>query len=319
MNPLSRVKNGVKQVPAGLVEKSQARLLLSARVKSISKSPTEPDSKNQIVYQIAEGEEVTDSLFDYVLIAFPIYKGIIGPDFQLEFAKPGQFEDKEMKQTNMYMINGTVKLFANLPDNKRLQLHSVDPEVLYRTICAQLPCNFSKNSDHNMFLKKGPKLYKIFSYVNLGKNTFDKIFEEGYEVKDVVPWLAYPKYQENPTEKYIPNVILDSNDTNRSRVFYLNAMEWSSSCMEIESISAKNVTNLIWQKENSKTKKPAVSNSFFVVKEKKKIKKFFTESDYMENERFQTYLHKFCGWASFFFVSAFLVATYFRLSSNNVL
>jgi hypothetical protein len=76
---------------------------------------------------------------------------------------------------------------------------------------------------------------------------FDKVFEAGYELVKEMPWLAYPKYRENIDLKQIPDIVLD--EESRRRVYYLNAMEWSASCMEISCISARNVSLLIAGKE----------------------------------------------------------------------
>lgn len=165
----------------------------------------------------------------------------------------------------------------------------MDPNIPYRTCCVQLPCDYNEKNDSTLFLDNGPKVYKVFSEKDLDSHCFDKMFDQGYEIIKEMPWLAYPKYQENPTSNQIPDIVLDGED--RERVYYLNAMEWSSSCMEISSISARNVSNLIAQKEKYKTKK------FF-------NKKVLRETNY--------FFHSICGLASICSIFAFAFAVYYR-------
>ena len=199
-----------------------------------------------------------------------------------------------MQLTNTYFVYGTVKLFANLPVNKHIQLHSVDPSIPYRTICVNLPCDYSKTKDAHLYATDGNKLYKIFSEEPLYKDTFESIFEEGYEMVREMPWLAYPKYQENPRAKVIPSVILDGDE--RSRVFYLNSLEWSTSCMEVSAISARNVSLLIANKEN-------------VVRDKKKIN--YSSG---RGQEFNAVLHKICGIFSLISIAAFVLSVYLNTS-----
>ena len=281
------IKDGNYLVPQELLKRSGATLMLNTNIKLVCKDKTNED-KNMIVYENEVGNQMTD-VFDYVIIGFPIYSGIVGENFQLDF-DTSQFDALKMQLTNTYFIYGTVKLFDNLPLNKRIQLHSVDPGVPYRTICVNLPCNYTEKNDCDLYLDGGDKLYKIFSEVDLNRETFDKIFEVGYKVVTEMPWRAYPKYNENPKCKIIPDVILDGSD--RSRVFYLNSLEWSSSCMEICAISSRNVSLIIGNKES-------------VLKNKKKISYSNMKSRYSKD-----FLHKICGIFSILSIAAFLLSVY---------
>jgi prenylcysteine oxidase / farnesylcysteine lyase len=284
------IKNGNYLVPQELLKKSGATIIFNANIKLICKDKTN-ESKNMIVYENEEGNQIMDNTFDYVLIGFPIYSGILGENFQLDF-DTAQFDQLKMQLTNTYFIYGTAKLFNNLPHNKHIQLHSVDPSIPYRTVCVNLPCDYSIENDSNLYLDGGNKLYKVFSEEDLDKETFDKVFEDGYKIITEMPWLAYPKYQENPKFKVIPDIILDGSD--RSRVFYLNALEWSSSCMEICSISARNVSLIIGAKESSLRNKMKINYSN------------------AKGQEFNQFLHKICGLFSLLSIAAFLLSIYFN-------
>ena len=110
-----------------------------------------------------------------------------------------------------------------------------------------------------------------------------------------IPWLAYPKYDENPESSTIPAIILDSEE--RSRVFYSNAIEWSSSCMEICCIQSRNIALLIANKDKQ------------LVNPKRK--RFFM-NPILKSRTYEKYLHLFAGILSVFSIGAFILAVVVR-------
>ena len=294
------VKNGNKQIPEKLLELSGANVLKNTKVKVIGKSKNSPILKNSIVYQTNGEDEILDDNFDFVVISFPITKDTIGENFQLDFDSKNDFSSRQMQKTNAYFINGVPKLFPNLPSNKLIDLLAVDPNIAYRSVRAQLPCDYEKKKDKDFFSHPGSKLYKVFSEIDFDSSNFDQIFENGYKTIDSYPWLAYPKYDKNNQVKTMPNVVLDSME--RSRVLYANSMEWSSSCMEICSISARNVALLIANKEEKLVNKR--NKRFF---QNPKIK-----STYLDDKN----VHKICKYLTF--SSIFLMITLY-LSQKDII
>ncbi len=283
---LFAIKNGNKQVPIELLKLSGAKLMLNTAVRSISKDPNEPNAKNLVSYKRNDDKELIEEQFDYVIICFPLYKSVINEKyFNLDFDSSSQFDSLEMQLTNTYFIYGKVKLFSNLPINKYIQLHSVDPSIPYRTICVNLPCDFSKLNDKTLFKKDGYQLYKIFAEQDLNVKIFDKIFENDYKLLTQMPWLAYPKYTEIESSL---EVVLDTID--RSRVYYTNSFEWTSSCMEICSIGSRNVCNLIAKKENE------------LVKGKFSIGEF----KFKDDTKYAKLLHKISGLTTFVSLVVFI-------------
>lgn len=284
IDELWSVKSGNRSVVEKLIENSEVQLNLKTRVKGIYKDPLDQE-KNLIIFENEDSTEITDNSFDYVIVAFPLYKDVLDDQFKIEF-EIENLRALEMQITNTYIIFGEQILFPEMPSNKRINLHCTDPSLPYRSICVQLPCDYCESKDKNLFMNCPEKLYKIFSDQSLNESDFDKIFKKGYQVIQKIPWKAYPKYNTNPETKVIPNVVLDSK---RSRVYYTNCMEWSSSCMEISCISARNVVNMIANKENVK------------------IKPFFTKPKEIIS------LHFFCKMASIVLIAAFLYSSYFKI------
>ena len=76
------IKDGNYLVPQRLLEKSGATLLTNTSVKLICQDKDNKDTKNTLVYETEDGVEVSDT-FDYVVIGFPIYHGVLGKHFQI--------------------------------------------------------------------------------------------------------------------------------------------------------------------------------------------------------------------------------------------
>lgn len=100
------IKTGNRAVPVKLLEKSGAKLVLNAKVRTIGKSNVDPKSKNRIVYEI-NGEEMVDESFDYVIVALPLHsESIRGTDFEIDLSFESESEINKMKVTVVYLIFG---------------------------------------------------------------------------------------------------------------------------------------------------------------------------------------------------------------------
>jgi hypothetical protein len=132
-------------------------------------------------------------------------------------------------------------------------MFSCDPSTDCCIICTQLPCNYSEANDETIILNSENNIFKTFSPYDLTDKMTQKVFKPGYKILKKCDWLAFPKYETNIKQTY-PNIHIDSME--RSRVFYLNSIEWAASCMELSCISARNISLLILKKDQgvSKTK-----------------------------------------------------------------
>lgn len=137
-------------------------------------------------------------------------------------------------------------MFPDLPTDKKLDLHSVDPNLPYRAISTVLPVDFNEAVDSALFKQNGPKLYRVDADCVLDAKVLNQIFEEGYLLVKERAWMAYSKFN---TKKVLSreNVVLDGSL--RERIYYPNSMEWIFSGMEFSCVAAKNTAVLIYNKE----------------------------------------------------------------------
>ena len=250
-----RVKSklGNKMIPEALLKLSGASLHNSTNVVELR----ECRDKTEVVY-ISSGKQ-SSKLFDYVVIAFPLNKNL---DFSLGF--DFDYKKYEMRLTKTYFIDGTLCLLPEIPLNKRNEILSCDDTIDFRGVSIQLPCDYNKKADAQLWLDEKSKLYKVFSRVDLDKNTLCKIFREDYKIVKEIDWYAYPEYdllKNGEKRKEFPPIIIDSKE--RSRVFYLNSIEWSTSCMEASCIAARNISLLISKKEQSVEKTKESNHKFY--------------------------------------------------------
>lgn len=137
-------------------------------------------------------------------------------------------------------------MFPGLPVDKKLELHSVDPNLPYRSISNILPVDFDEAVDSVLFKQPGPKLYRVDAGGVLDESDLNQAFEEGYLIVKEKAWMAYSEFSEKKVTTK-ENVILD--EAGRDRVYYPNCMEWVVSGMEFSCVAAKNTAILIYNKE----------------------------------------------------------------------
>jgi prenylcysteine oxidase/farnesylcysteine lyase len=266
-----RSKSGNKEIPEELLKLSGANVLLNTRVTSVRPEKFEFGAcGNQTTVTYVQNGVENSKTYDYVVIAFPMTKNL--DNFELDFGF--DYSKYQMQLTKTYFIEGNVCLYPEIPLNRRVELIGCDDGIDFRSVSVQLPCDYNQKVDSKLWLDDGKKLYKVFSRINLDDGVLRKIFRDDYKIKKEIDWYAYPKYDvlssdgTKPIE--FPPVIIDSNE--RSRVFYLNSMEWSASCMETSCISARNIALLISNKEqtiektrkmNKKFKKSSIFGRFF--------------------------------------------------------
>lgn len=91
-----------------------------------------------------------------------------------------------------------------------------------------------------------PKVWKVFSSESLTPEQLQRMFLS-YDSVSETPWLAYPSYR--PPHRKTPPFVL------HNRLYYLNAVEWAASAMEMSAISARNAALLAhhrWHEQTSK-------------------------------------------------------------------
>lgn len=91
-----------------------------------------------------------------------------------------------------------------------------------------------------------PNVWKVFSQQPLSQEQLRDMFLSWDSVSET-RWLAYPSYR--PPHRRTPPFIL------HERLYYLNAVEWAASAMEMSAISARNVALLAhhrWHRQAAK-------------------------------------------------------------------
>ena len=242
---LWHVQGGNYLVPKRLLEHllEQPNVqFVKGHVKSVSEvhriDPDDQGGAVRLSYQPANSELVHTVDYDYVVLAFPLHRDNIN-DFVFQ-SNTEQFNQNDYRMQSTYSNFLSGKLFCqkyNLTKdtcNRLTAIFYTNPSLPYRSVAQQRVVNE---------IKKQPSdsVYKIFSPAKLSSEDYAQIFDKtsNFRVIEEMPWLAYPKYQ---YPQKLPPIQLDKN------IFYVNAMEWSASCMEIEAISARNIAMLLTKK-----------------------------------------------------------------------
>ncbi|XP_068561863.1 prenylcysteine oxidase 1 [Cebidichthys violaceus] len=235
------VDGGNKRVCSGLLYNSKSELI-PARVTSISvkgrPSKTGTTTSFYEVNYVGESGSA-HSLYDIVVIATPLHQGKSDIAFSgfsppIPSHYPGRYH-----QTVSTLVHGMLNMSY---------LGTAQPASEFTV--SDILTTDSKDSVINSLASLDPvhippgyrrppasqtKVWKVFSPQPLSQEQLRDIFLSWDSVSET-RWLAYPSYR--PPHRKTPPFIL------HDRLYYLNAVEWAASAMEMSAISARNVALL---------------------------------------------------------------------------
>ncbi|CAL8406092.1 unnamed protein product [Arctogadus glacialis] len=236
------VDGGNKMVCSGLLYHSRAELI-PARVTSISVKvrPSKAGTTTsfyEVNYVGVSGP--AHSLYDIVIVATPLHTGksdISFPGFSPPIPShyPGRFH-----QTVSTLVHGLLNV-SYLGTRQKPSDFTVS-DVL--TTDAEGCFLNSLSSVDPVTIPPGyrrppastPSVWKIFSPRPLTEAQLDAVFLSRDPGASETRWLAYPAYR--PPHRRTPPFVL------HDRLYYLNAVEWAASAMEMSAIAARNAALL---------------------------------------------------------------------------
>ncbi|XP_072227369.1 prenylcysteine oxidase 1 [Leuresthes tenuis] len=235
------VDGGNKRVCTGLLYHSKSELI-NARVTSISVKTRSskrgnPASFYEVNYVGESGS--AHSLYDIVVIATPLHQGKSDITFS-GFSPP-----IPSHYSGLYHHTVTTLVHGKLNVS---YLGTTEPASEFTV--SEILTTDSKGCVINSLSSLDPihipdgykrpttsqrKVWKVFSPKPLTQEQLKNMFLS-YDAVSETPWLAYPAYR--PPHRKTPPFIL------HNRLYYLNAVEWAASAMEMSAISARNVALL---------------------------------------------------------------------------
>lgn len=246
---LWHVKGGNYLVPKQILErllKDPDVQFVKGHVKSVEEvhrvDEDDEGGNVRLSYQPINSELVHAVDYDYAILAFPLHRDNIN-DFIFQSKDKFNQYDYRMQSTHANFLFGKFNCSKyNLTEHDCQRLEAIfytNPSLRYRCVAQQQTVD-------EVNKKTEKSVYKIFSPDKLSSSDFSQVFNnENFQLIEDIPWLAYPKYE---YPQRLPPIQLDEN------IYYVNAMEWSSSCMEIEVISARNIAMLLTKRFGFKLK-----------------------------------------------------------------
>ncbi|XP_030292625.1 prenylcysteine oxidase 1 [Sparus aurata] len=235
------VDGGNKRVCSGLLYNSKSELI-PARVTSISVKvrPSKSGSTTSFYEVNSVGESgAAHALYDIVVIATPLHQGKSDITFSgfsppIPSHYPGRYH-----QTVSTLVHGMVNMSylgttAPASEFTVSEVLTTDSKgCIINSLSSLDPVHIPKG------YKRPPasqgKVWKVFSQQPLSQEQLRDMFLSWDSVSET-RWLAYPSYR--PPHRKTPPFIL------HNRLYYLNAVEWAASAMEMSAISARNVALL---------------------------------------------------------------------------
>ena len=220
------VKGGNWKVCEGLLNKSSVTLNQNTQIIEIIKKPNSVENGKPLYY-LRGTKTLISTPFEVVIVAVPldVSQNFIGCS-ECD-AWPTQSELGQFQQTVATFVNGTPNqdVFKTASD----VIGTMEkPDIFFNSIgkLASVHKGKGESAINNV--------WKVFSRKPLTEDQKEKLFPQSTESKEII-WLAYPHY--TPPETFLP-FVLDEG------VFYVNAIEWSASAMEMSALSARNAALL---------------------------------------------------------------------------
>lgn len=208
-------------VPQMLLERSQATLI-NARVTNIT---LRPETEDFLVNSV-HGSDFTSLLYDMIIIATPLTENTQASirflNFPKSFMFPGVYH-----RTVCTIVHGKLNVtYFGFENEKEAvdEIFTVRQDLVFNSVGRLSPVDYKPNE--GVF-----DVWKVFSQRPLTKVELNDLFLQQKNVY-IVDWLAYPHYHsEQRTDEFVLH----------KHLFYINAIEWAASAMEMSVVGAKNV------------------------------------------------------------------------------
>jgi prenylcysteine oxidase / farnesylcysteine lyase len=232
-NGLWSVAGGNAQIVEGLLERSNATVLLNSRVTSITFSEA---TGKYILHGIFPNTEMPHDDCDVVVLALPLE--LSGIDISSIDETASWDVGRRYMLTVTTFVRGLLR--ASYFGSSRAAMDDVG--VILTTAHADAPFSsigrVARRSAHNDTVDT---FYKIFSRSTLEPSTLQSVFEGEFEVLARYDWRAYPSF--NPPEKFASFQLGGESH----RIFYTGPIESASSAMEMSALSGRNIAALVNQ------------------------------------------------------------------------
>lgn len=240
------IAGGNKQLPMHLAQFANARLMLNSKVKSVTYLGEHRFRLDYVQLDAKTDElELQSAEYDYVIVATPMTSGshIRFDNFtRKEGLLKGIFEHYSMHQTVATFVRG-----STLPRYTGKAILSCDIDnkdgsggSFFTSFSPLTPVNLTHSDKDNSkeTISNATGVFKLFSNNQLKTHDLYSFFDVIEEVREVI-WHAYPEYGPNTVKQPFPPFKI------RQGIYYLNAIEWAASAIEMSLISGKNVALLV--------------------------------------------------------------------------
>lgn len=226
------INGGNKLLPESLAKYSNSHVLFNTKVVAIDYIE---DRQFKVHFVRLDVNQPESTIYDYVILATPLTSDNV---IRFEnFTKQNDllnnvFEKYHMHQTVATFVKGSpLKQYRNLSIMSCDISSEIKETGSFFTSIAQL-----SPVEPKVFESKPTGVYKIFSNNPLNPHDLYSLFDD-VEYSQQIKWHAYPEYN-RVTQPFPPFRI-------RSGIYYLNAIEWAASAIEMSLIGGKNVALLI--------------------------------------------------------------------------
>ncbi|XP_012348516.1 prenylcysteine oxidase [Apis florea] len=224
------VKGGNKKVPEHLIYRNKHLNVVPSHVIKIVNIPQNDNQNLYEVHYCNKGSTIImKAIYDIVILAIPLTHDQEFPITFEGFPKNDFYSFEKYHETVATFVKADLKPHYFGLQEELDNILSCDPNKTIINSVGRL------NSVDGII--KNSKIWKIFSNKPLKSKIINEMFSNVQETKQIF-WKAYPEYSTR---------IHEAKFKLHDALYYVNAIEWIASAMEMSAIGGRNVALLAYQ------------------------------------------------------------------------
>ncbi|XP_067857631.1 prenylcysteine oxidase 1-like [Heptranchias perlo] len=236
------VDGGNKLICAGLLYSAKVNLI-KGKVTSVN-TKKRPLRNGEVItaYEVnyTAGPDTGYNMYDIVIVATPLHQGVSKITFQ-DLSQPIRTDCGQYQQKVVTLVEGRLNAsyFGHRGPGRFRTTAIVTMEHSSTSIlAANVLGPVTMAADYQIPPPTATCVWKVLSREPLAEQQLSRLFVSRSAMRET-RWMAYPRY--SPPEKVPPFLLHD-------RIYYLNAIEWAASTVEMIAVAAKNAALLSYHR-----------------------------------------------------------------------
>ncbi|XP_067879542.1 prenylcysteine oxidase 1-like isoform X2 [Heterodontus francisci] len=230
------VEGGNKLICSGLLYSAKVNLIQGKVISIDTKRRPQRNGELVLLYEVnyTEGADTAYSMYDIVIMAAPFHPGKSQVRLRA-FSQPISFTSGRYRQTFITLVEGSLNAsYFGCRGSGPFRPTAVGTTANSRSSVLGASVSRPVTAAPDDRLSTSAPVWKVLSPQPLGQEQLSQLFPSREALREA-RFLSQPRY--SPSDESPPFILHD-------HLYYLNAIEWAASTLEIMALSAKNAALL---------------------------------------------------------------------------